>query len=152
MLSRVRLFTTPWTIACRAPLSIGFSRQEYWSRLPFPSPGDLPDPGVEPRSPHCRQILYRLSHQRMRASQPQWELPNAAGSAARGSLGRDPGTKHRAQPLPCKAPCSDMESHLQGGQTPPPSTSMGNCKGTSRNKAKVSRKRERKTHSKRHTA
>ena len=38
---------TPWTVACRAPLSMGFSRQEYWSGLPFPSPGDLPNPGVE---------------------------------------------------------------------------------------------------------
>ena len=42
---------TPWTAACKAPLSMGFSRQEYWSELPFPSPGDLPDPGIEPRSP-----------------------------------------------------------------------------------------------------
>ena len=50
-LSRVRLFVTPWTAACQAPLSMGFSRQEYWSGLPFPSPGDLPDPGIEPRSP-----------------------------------------------------------------------------------------------------
>ena len=41
----------PWTIACQAPLSMGFSRQEYWSGLPFPSPGDLPDPGIEARSP-----------------------------------------------------------------------------------------------------
>ena len=50
-LSRVHLFATPWTVAYQAPLSMGFSRQEYWSRLPFPSPGDLPDPGIEPRSP-----------------------------------------------------------------------------------------------------
>ena len=50
-LSRVRLFVTPWTVAYQAPLSIGFSRQEYWSGLPFSSPGDLPDPGNEPRSP-----------------------------------------------------------------------------------------------------
>ena len=42
---------TPWTLACQAPLCMGFSRQEYWSGLPFPSPGDLPDPGIEPRSP-----------------------------------------------------------------------------------------------------
>ena len=41
----------------------GFSRQEYWSGLPFPSPGDLPDPGIKPKSPHGRQILYHLSHQ-----------------------------------------------------------------------------------------
>ena len=41
----------PWTVAYQAPLSMGFSRQEYWSGLPFPSPGDLPDPGIKPRSP-----------------------------------------------------------------------------------------------------
>ena len=51
LLSHVRLFATPWTIAYQAPPSMGFSGQEYWSGLPFPSPGDLPDPGIEPRSP-----------------------------------------------------------------------------------------------------
>ena len=50
-LSRVRLFATPWTVAHQTPLSMGFSRQESWSGLPFPSPGDLPNPGIEPRSP-----------------------------------------------------------------------------------------------------
>ena len=50
-LSRVRLFTTPWTVVYQASPSMGFSRQEYWSGLPFPSPGDLPDPGIEPGSP-----------------------------------------------------------------------------------------------------
>ena len=50
LLSRVRLFATPWTIAYKAPLSMGFSRQEYWSGLPFPSPEDLADPGVKPGS------------------------------------------------------------------------------------------------------
>ena len=49
--SQVRLFVIPWTIACQAPMSMGFSRQECWSGLPFPSPGDLPDPGIKPRSP-----------------------------------------------------------------------------------------------------
>ena len=49
-LSRVRL-CDPWTVAHQAPPSMGFSRQEYWSGLPFPSPGDLPNPGIEPRSP-----------------------------------------------------------------------------------------------------
>ena len=49
--SRIWLFVTPWTVGYQAPLSMGFSRQEYWSGLPFPSPGDLPDPGIEPRSP-----------------------------------------------------------------------------------------------------
>ena len=47
----VQLFVTPWTVARQALLSMGFSRQEYWSGLPFPSPGDLTDPGIEPRSP-----------------------------------------------------------------------------------------------------
>ena len=51
LLSRVRLLVTPRTVTLQAPLSIGFSRQDYWSGLPFPSPGDLPDPGIEPRSP-----------------------------------------------------------------------------------------------------
>ena len=51
LLSPVWLFVTPWTIAHQAPPSMGFSRQEYWSGLPFPSPGDLPDPGIEPGSP-----------------------------------------------------------------------------------------------------
>ena len=50
-LSRVRLFAIPWIVAYQAPPSMGFSRQEYWSGLPFPSPGDLPNPGIEPGSP-----------------------------------------------------------------------------------------------------
>ena len=50
-LSHVRLFATPWTVAHQALPSTGFSRQEYWSGLPFPSPGELPDPGIEPWSP-----------------------------------------------------------------------------------------------------
>ena len=51
LLSHVWLFATRWTVAYQASLSMGFSRQEYWSGLPFPSPGDLPDPGIEPGSP-----------------------------------------------------------------------------------------------------
>ena len=51
LLSHVQLFATPWTVACQAPLSMGFSRQEYWSGVPFPSPGNLPNPGIKPRSP-----------------------------------------------------------------------------------------------------
>ena len=53
-LSRVQLFVIPWTVAYQAPSSMGFSRQEYWSGLPFPSPGDLPHPGIKPRSPALR--------------------------------------------------------------------------------------------------
>ena len=50
-LSRVRLSATPWTVAYQASQSMGFSRHEYWSGVPFPSPGDLPNPGIEPGSP-----------------------------------------------------------------------------------------------------
>ena len=61
-LSCVQLFATPRTVACQAPLSMEFSRQEYWNGLPFPSPGDLSDPGLNPGLLHCKQILYVLSH------------------------------------------------------------------------------------------
>ena len=50
-LGHVWLFATPGTVACQTPLSMGFPRQEYWTGLPYPSPGDLPDPRIEPRSP-----------------------------------------------------------------------------------------------------
>ena len=67
-LSRVRFFVTPWTIAHQAPPSMEFSRQEYWSELPFPSPGDLPDPGIEPARVSC--IAGR--HYTVWASQEYW--------------------------------------------------------------------------------
>ena len=51
LLSRVRLFATPWTVAHQAPPSMGYSRQESWSGLSFPPPGNLPNPGIKPRSP-----------------------------------------------------------------------------------------------------
>ena len=51
LLSHVGLFVTPWTVACQAPLSIGFFRQEYWNGLPCPPPGYLPNPGIKPSSP-----------------------------------------------------------------------------------------------------
>ena len=51
-------FATPWTVACQAPLSMEFPRQEYWSGLPFPSPGDLPDPGIEPVSLALAGIFF----------------------------------------------------------------------------------------------
>ena len=63
-LSRVRLFATPRTVgAYHASLSVGFARQEYWGGLPFPSPEDLPNPGIKPGSPACRQTFYSLNHQ-----------------------------------------------------------------------------------------
>ena len=51
VLSHVQLFVNPWTVAHQAPLSVEFSRQEYWSGLPFPPPGDPPNPGIKPESP-----------------------------------------------------------------------------------------------------
>ena len=59
-LSHGRLFATPWTVAHQAPLSRGFSRQEYWSGLPFPSPGDLPDPRIEPIPPLSPTLAGRF--------------------------------------------------------------------------------------------
>ena len=55
-LSHVQLFATPRTVALEAPLSVGFHRQEYWSALPFPPPGDLPNPGMEPKSPAWQAV------------------------------------------------------------------------------------------------
>ena len=62
-LSRVQFSATPWTVACQVPLSMAFSRQEYWRALPFPPPGDLPDPGIEPRTP-AQQVDSLLSELR----------------------------------------------------------------------------------------
>ena len=63
MLSRVHLFVTLWTVVCQAPLSVGSSRQESWSGLSFPPPGDLPNPGIEPASPALQEDSLPLSHQ-----------------------------------------------------------------------------------------
>ena len=62
-LSHVQLFVTPWTVAYQASLSMGFSRQEYWSGVPLPSPGDLPSPGIKPGSPAFQADALPLSHQ-----------------------------------------------------------------------------------------
>ena len=59
-LNHVRLFVTPWAVAYQAPPSMGFSRQEYWSELPFPSPGDLLHPGIEPRSPSFQEDAFTI--------------------------------------------------------------------------------------------
>ena len=61
---------TPWTVACQAPPSMGFSRQEYWSGLPFPSPGDLPYPGIKPKSP----TLQADSLLTEPPEKPEWKL------------------------------------------------------------------------------
>ena len=61
--SHVQLFAILWTVAHLAPLAMGFSKQKYWSRLPIPSPGGLPDPGMGPGSPALQAGSYRLSRQ-----------------------------------------------------------------------------------------
>ena len=58
-----RSLATPWTVVLQAPLSTGFPRQEYWSGLPFPSPGDPPNPGIEPKAPALKADSLLLSHQ-----------------------------------------------------------------------------------------
>ena len=62
LFSHVQLFVTPWTVVRRAPLSMGFSRQEYWSRFPCPPPGDLPFPRIKPVSPALQVDSFPLSH------------------------------------------------------------------------------------------
>ena len=76
-LSRVRLFATPWTAAYQAPPSVGFSRQEYWSGVPFTSPGDLLDPGIKPaslKSPALAGRFFIIS--------ATWEVPLVIAAAA----------------------------------------------------------------------
>ena len=62
-ISYVQLFATPWTVACQAPLLMGFPMQEYWSGLPFLTPGDLPEPGIEPTPPALAANSLPLRHQ-----------------------------------------------------------------------------------------
>ena len=69
-LSRVRLFVIPWTVAYQVPPSMGFSWQEYWSGLPFPSPEDLPNPGIEPGS-----LAFQVD---TLTSEPAWPCPIVA--------------------------------------------------------------------------
>ena len=73
-LTCVRLFATPQTIAYQVPPSMGFSRQEYWSGLPFPSPADLPNPGIEPRSPALQTDALPSEPPSLLKPQPQWSL------------------------------------------------------------------------------
>ena len=75
---------TPWTVALQAPLSMEFPRQEHWSGLPFPSPGDLPDSGIEPRSPTLQMDFLSLSH---------WGSPLSILVTALGDWGQSLGLK-----------------------------------------------------------
>ena len=103
-ISRVHLFATPWTIAHQAPLSMGFSRQEYWSRMPCPLPGDLPDPGIQPttlNSPALACGLFTssttweapcmLSHSIVSGSLQPHRLPQPGSSVDGDSPGRNTG-------------------------------------------------------------
>ena len=94
-LSRVQVFATPWTVAHQASPSVEFSRQEYWSGVPFPSPGDLPNPEVL----HCRQTPYRLSHQGRQTERNRGPLaPTVWGSACMVSLKlAPPASRYRAR-------------------------------------------------------
>ena len=76
VLSHVWLFSTPWTVVCQAPLSMGFSRQEYWSGLPCPPPGDLSDPGIEPsfNCLQCRSCRF------FTAEPPGFTIPRERGA------------------------------------------------------------------------
>ena len=86
-LSPIPPFVTPWTVACQASLFMGFSRQEYWSGLPFPSPGDLPNPGIEPGSPPLQAD----------------------------ALSSEPLGKHRSEVTQsCPTPCNPIDYSLQG--------------------------------------
>ena len=73
-LSCVWLFVTPWTVAYQAPPSMGFSRQEYWSGLSFPSPGGLPNSGIEPMTPALQVNSLPRSHLRNRTSSRKWHI------------------------------------------------------------------------------
>ena len=64
LLSHVRLFVTPWTAACQTPLTMKYSRQEYWSGKPFPSPGDLPYSGIKPASPALVDGFFTVPSQK----------------------------------------------------------------------------------------
>ena len=104
-LSRVQLSGTSWTLARQAPLSMGFFRPEYWSGLPFPSPGDLPNPGIEPESPALQ--VDSLSSEspavkNLPAMQKTQEMHVVPGS------GRFPGGGY-GKPLQCSGPEKPMD-------------------------------------------
>ena len=109
--SHVQLFATPWTIACQALLSMGFSRQEYWSGLPFPSPADLPNPGVKPAS-HISSALAR----RFFTTSATWETYVAIISLSkrdlRGLLKGSEGTESLTFNIPFISMGGLLETHI----------------------------------------
>ena len=100
-LSHVRLFEIPWTVAYQAPPSMGFFRQEYWSGLPLPSPGNLPNPGIKPRSPALQEDdlpsepqgkPLRRQKPLGKAEEPEIKLPTFVGSSKKQESSRKTST------------------------------------------------------------
>ena len=111
-LSCIQLFAAPWTVAHQAPLSMGSSRQEYWSGLPCPSPRDLPDPGIEPESPESPALVGRFFTTVPLGKQTPIRVP------FRGHIG-SLHTHPIAEPGPTSGQSSVGTSlHLQGNLTP----------------------------------
>ena len=96
-LSHVPFFVTPWTVARQAPLSMGLSKKEYWSGLPFPPPGDFPDPGIELRSPALQVDSLPSEPQGKTMSIPSQQLWSDSGGQLTSQLNLELGV--RAQPL-----------------------------------------------------
>ena len=128
-LSRVGLFATPWTVARQAPLSMRFPKQEYWSGLPFPYPGDLPDPGIEPGSPALQadSLLCRSNKPAVsRTKPPENRIANVEGlrtsvgfcqkRASSGRLDGEPGPRRTlARALPtARGPGAERSSSSAG--------------------------------------
>ena len=117
---------TPWTVACRPPLCVEFSRQEYWNGLPFPSPGDLPDPGIEPSLLHCSQ---RASERALDGARGE-KMGKAQGSEggqrrlATGhwvqSVGRPAAVRQTGPgPAPIEEPCTALPCSLRDAPEAP---------------------------------
>ena len=102
--SHVQLFATPWTVAHLAPLSVGFSRQEHWSGLLYPSPGDLPHPGIKPRFPALQQILYHLGHQRISSVQFSHRVVSDSLQPHESQYARPPYWRRQWHPTPVLLP------------------------------------------------
>ena len=107
---------TPWTVACKVSLSMGFSRQEYWSGLPFPSPGDLPDPGIKPMSPELQagSLPTEPPGKPLVQGVHQWSLEAIQGISQRIAL-----HPCKVSSLSCHRPCP-LQGHCitSSGQQP----------------------------------
>ena len=118
-LSRVRLFATPWTVAHQASPSIGFSRQEYWSGLPVPSPGDLPDPGIEPRSPALRAEALTSEPAELTLMTSKESACNTGDTRDAGSIpGRKIPWRRAWQPTPVFSPGESQGQRSLAGYSP----------------------------------